>query len=322
MLKHELGRKWRDIPWQEVLEKNVHADKYFMRSGLIRKDLLPLYAAEHMPRTFVVSSMEDVNQIIHFMEEEDKCSANDLWVLKLSDSSNAFGIHFFHRTDVASMAPILGDGQTRVVQKYVQSTLLDGKKFHLRVLVLAVGHLDVYVYDRCRVLVASAPFSVEALDNSLVHITNMGINQARNAQYDAAAQNRLLSDVFPAHIVANVMDQVHRISRHMFRAVGSNRRHFFSVSNCFELFGVDFMMDDHSRVVMLEVNPDPSLAMFHDGGMSGQDSCILPPNVLVDGVPPSFVQVYSRAQDNAFRMLKQPQRSSSVYSATCKDHTA
>ncbi|KAF0715400.1 hypothetical protein AaE_011340 [Aphanomyces astaci] len=317
-----------------------------MRSGLIRKDLLPLYAAEHMPRTFVVSSMEDVNQIIHFMEEEDKCSANDLWVLKLSDSSNAFGVHFFHRTDVASVAPILGDGyvhhtstsntmprfhlhvhlvcrrQTRVVQKYVQSTLLDGKKFHLRVLVLAVGHLDVYVYDRCRVLVASAPFSVEALDNSLVHITNMGINQARNAQYDAAAQNRLLSDVFPAHIVANVMDQVHRISRHMFRAVGSNRRHFFSVSNCFELFGVDFMMDDHSRVVMLEVNPDPSLAMFHDGGMSGQDSCILPPNVLVDGVPPSFVQVYSRAQDNAFRVLKQPQRSSSVYAATCKDHTA
>ncbi|RHY37957.1 hypothetical protein DYB37_005024 [Aphanomyces astaci] len=237
-----------------------------MRSGLIRKDLLPLYAAEHMPRTFVVSSMEDVNQIIHFMEEEDKCSANDLWVLKLSDSSNAFGVHFFHRTDVASVAPILGDGyvhhtstsntmprfhlhvhlvcrrQTRVVQKYVQSTLLDGKKFHLRVLVLAVGHLDVYVYDRCRVLVASAPFSVEALDNSLVHITNMGINQARNAQYDAAAQNRLLSDVFPAHIVANVMDQVHRISRHMFRAVGSNRRHFFSVSNCFELFGVDFMV--------------------------------------------------------------------------------
>ncbi|RHY02436.1 hypothetical protein DYB28_015627 [Aphanomyces astaci] len=187
-----------------------------MRSGLIRKDLLPLYAAEHMPRTFVVSSMEDVNQIIHFMEEEDKCSANDLWVLKLSDSSNAFGVHFFHRTDVASVAPILGDGY--------------------------VGHLDVYVYDRCRVLVASAPFSVEALDNSLVHITNMGINQARNAQYDAAAQNRLLSDVFPAHIVANVMDQVHRISRHMFRAVGSNRRHFFSVSNCFELFGVDFMV--------------------------------------------------------------------------------
>ncbi|ETW06704.1 hypothetical protein H310_02884 [Aphanomyces invadans] len=315
MLKNELGRKWRDIPWADVLEKSAHADKYFMRSGLIRKDLLPLYAAEYMPKTFVVKSMDSINEIIPLMEEEDKHASNDVWVLKLSDSSNAYGIHFFHRKDASSLAYIVQDGQTRVVQKNVQSALFNGRKFHVRVLVLAVGHLDVYVYDRSRVLVASAPYSPTAsLTDALVHITNMGVNQARNDLYDSAVQNMALSDVFSPDLVATAMDQVHAICRDTFRRVSTNRRHFFSLPNCYELFGLDFMIDDGGRVLLLEVNPDPSLGMFYRQGEV--ETPILPRDVLVDGAPPSFVQVYSRSQDEAFALLK------ARWSAECRGEEA
>ena len=37
-LANELGHKWRKINWSHVFQGKCYADKYFMRSGLIRKD--------------------------------------------------------------------------------------------------------------------------------------------------------------------------------------------------------------------------------------------------------------------------------------------
>ena len=49
---HELGRKWKGVPWADVMEGEGTAPYLFMRSGLIRKDLLPRYAPEgSLPRT-------------------------------------------------------------------------------------------------------------------------------------------------------------------------------------------------------------------------------------------------------------------------------
>eukprot|EP00438_Fugacium_kawagutii_P036540 Skav231220 [mRNA] locus=scaffold813:58533:59034:+ [translate_table: standard] len=44
----------------------------------------------------------------------------------------------------------------------------------------------------------------------------------------------------------------------------AGRRHFFTLSNCWELFGVDFLVDTTGRPLLLEINPSPSLAMYGD----------------------------------------------------------
>ncbi|KAF0701101.1 Aste57867_8398 [Aphanomyces stellatus] len=300
MLKNELGRKWRDIPWDDVLQQRATADKYFMRSGLIRKDLLPQYALEHTPPTFVVSSIDDLDTALNQINDDDKSSDVDsMWVLKLCDSSNAFGIHIFHGRNKRSIYSILDDMERRVLQKYVSPMLYGDKKFHLRVLVLAVGHLDVYVFEDCRMLVASAPFSTDCLD-SLVHITNQSTNRAGNPRYEERSQNVLLRDAaaFPPDFEVATMSQVHNICRDTFRRVARNRRHFFSLPNCYELFGLDFMVDVTGRVWLLEVNPDPSLGMFHGRG-------VVPATVLeAGGVPSSFTRVYSLGREEAFAKLK------------------
>ncbi|CAK4233125.1 unnamed protein product [Aphanomyces euteiches] len=276
MKKTECGKKWREIPWNDVLKQKCSADKYFMRSGLIRKDLLPVYSSEFMPPTHVVSSVEEFDAVLDKIKEDIiAVRADDLWVLKLSDSSNA---------------------QTRVLQKYVQPMLIDGKKFHIRALVLAVGHLDVYVYENVRVLLASAPFSTESL-NPFIHITNQSVNKNGNPSYNNENQNVPLSDAFSNDVGTSILHQIHDICRHAFRCLATNRRHFFSLPNCYEIFGFDFLVDINGRVLLLEANPDPSLAMYNG-------EAILPSSPLDIGVPSTFAQVFSLQKELAFARLK------------------
>ncbi|KAH9129915.1 hypothetical protein AeMF1_000078 [Aphanomyces euteiches] len=297
MKKTECGKKWREIPWNDVLKQKCSADKYFMRSGLIRKDLLPVYSSEFMPPTHVVSSVEEFDAVLDKIKEDIiAVRADDLWVLKLSDSSNAYGIHFFHLKETTSVRSLLLDGQTRVLQKYVQPMLIDGKKFHIRALVLAVGHLDVYVYENVRVLLASAPFSTDSL-NPFIHITNQSVNKNGNPSYNNENQNVPLSDAFSNDVGTSILHQIHDICRHTFRCLATNRRHFFSLPNCYEIFGFDFLVDINGRVLLLEANPDPSLSMYNG-------EAILPSSPLDIGVPSTFAQVFSLQKELAFARLK------------------
>ena len=249
--RYEFGMKWKATPWKEVFAGNLDSNHYFLRSGLIRKDLLPKYdpTARFVPETHIVTTRAELRDIVLGASgragergggsarvdaddevEQDGASREDsddggngdrsgaggsgglgagagagagveaerpdLWVLKLTDSSNAYGMVFLrapkhvaakggNREEVAAeatavdgaeaaeaaeaawdaaAADALQDGELRVLQRYVEPKLLAppgggaGRKFHIRALVLAVGKLDVYLYKTCRVLVATHAF--------------------------------------------------------------------------------------------------------------------------------------------------------------------
>merc|ERR1712217_340271 len=72
-----------------------------------------------------------------------------------------------------------------------------------------------------------------------------------------------------AKLVGKTLDRI---------CVGSTRRrHFFTTSNCWEVFGADFLVEAGSRrVFLLELNATPSLAMYGEGnhvrdGLLGPD---------------------------------------------------
>lgn len=62
-----------------------------MRSGLIRKDLLPQYARQYMPETVVIRSFQDAEPVL---------STFPRWIVKYTDSSNAYGIQILDNTNV------------------------------------------------------------------------------------------------------------------------------------------------------------------------------------------------------------------------------
>ncbi|CAJ1453766.1 unnamed protein product [Effrenium voratum] len=92
----------------------------------------------------------------------------------------------------------------------------------------------------------------------------MGANQSLQG-YAEAEQNlplEALGEDFADKIFEQLGDVLGRTVRNL-RAAG--RRHFFTLPNCWELFGADFLVTRGGSALLLEVNPSPSMAMF--GGL-------------------------------------------------------
>ena len=54
----DVSSAWKGVPWPRVFAQEIVADGLFLRSALIRKDLLPRYAPR-MPLTWTIAGEED-----------------------------------------------------------------------------------------------------------------------------------------------------------------------------------------------------------------------------------------------------------------------
>ena len=159
-----------------------------------------------------------------------------------------------------------------VLQRYVEQPLLVvGHKFHLRVYILCVGALKVFVFDQILVLLAAHPYEAADTADIYKHLTNT----ARSAEdinfseekfvkvlddlpfYLEREYPRLLEGKTYAQLLAHIRSQVHDITGNLFTAFENEYTVFAPMPNCFELYGLDFMVDESLDVHLLEVNPGP-----------------------------------------------------------------
>ena len=200
----DVGAAWKAVPWNDVFTGGVVGDRIFLRSALIRKEVLPLYAGAWMPETFVVGDAAAAAAAEAGRAEAALNGAGGLrwpalprWVVKPADSSNAYGVRF---CGAGSLAATVEEARAEdaaarrrasaahetvgvwVAQRCVDSFRLGGHKFHVRVLLLLAGDLEAFVFDDARVLVAPATEGRHA------DVTNRSFNQAHPA-YDEARHN-------------------------------------------------------------------------------------------------------------------------------------
>jgi tubulin--tyrosine ligase len=186
------------------------------------------------------------------------------------------------------MAAEAGSSAAWVLQRYVADPMLVGGKFkfHLRVMALAVGDLTVYVHDNAVALCAAEPLGVGGsidLSNKFAHATNHCV-QKRHASAEHVEGGVTESNSFslselcdavplppahptPAALLAHVRAQLRAVVADLFTAARSRAAAavgFFPLENTFELFGLDFLLDAGGKAWLLEVNADPSLAVFGD----------------------------------------------------------
>jgi hypothetical protein len=90
--------RWKDVCWDDVLDGHTTAPFYYMRSGLVRKDLLLSYAGTDAPATLVVASVRAVVAAVMAGNAPDAA-----FVLKKAAGSNADGIVFFARAQVSEV---------------------------------------------------------------------------------------------------------------------------------------------------------------------------------------------------------------------------
>eukprot|EP00435_Cladocopium_sp_Y103_P058159 s112_g20.t1 len=184
---------------------------------------------------------------------------------------------------------LAGEGSALyVLQRNVEPWLHCGRKFHLRVLLLCVGDLTAYVHKDVRVLLASGRYTDGCGDSGRldVHVTNMGVNKAVS-DYSETEQNIALQEL-GEELATKIFGELSDVlAKTLTGLQAAGRRHFFTLPNCWELFGADFLVEaGTARAVLLEINPSPSLAMY-----SADLHTLLGGDPLSSELPPTWLEL-------------------------------
>ncbi|DBA82238.1 hypothetical protein WJX79_003267 [Trebouxia sp. C0005] len=278
--------EYEEIDWEKVHSGEQHACCYCFRKGLIRKAHLchntKKWAAKHpegwlaksVPESFIFE-LDDIDYIEEALcdvpEVRDMPDGSARWIAKPSITNQATGICIFDRVSQLEAALHANqDLREWVLQRYIERPLLiQQRKFHLRVYVLCVGSLKAYVYDQVLALFAGQPYDSELgdLGNLDAHLTNTCRLEGGVEEGQAV---RLLSEL-PQLLAKEGMTteeaerRVQQVSKDMQAIIGecidavSGELTFFTLPNCFELFGFDLMVDDQWHVWLLEANAEPDL---------------------------------------------------------------
>jgi tubulin---tyrosine ligase len=154
-----------------------------------------------------------------------------------------------------------------VAQPYIHPPLLlpsNPRKFHIRTYVLAVGALKVYVYKKMLALFASSPYippwSLSNSDRALdlaPHLTNTCLQPSMRDGTVQSFFSLPSSDLSPA-MKDKIFMQICETTGETFKAAAKGMMvHFQVLPNAFEVFGVDFLVDEGGTAWLLEVNAFP-----------------------------------------------------------------
>lgn len=145
-----------------------------------------------------------------------------------------------------------------VIQRYIDRPLLvNQRKFHVRAYVLAVNNIQVYLYRDMLALFAMKDYTLDNLSDTLIHLTNTCI-QTDHDDFNEQDTVRLFWELDQCGVakqdLENVFGKMQAVLKDVFDACVSEMTTFQALPNAFELFGVDFMIDQDLNVYFLETN--------------------------------------------------------------------
>lgn len=264
---------------------------YCNRNGLIRKAHLCAVlnkaarkigsAGErlirHVPRTVAVSidprpdwfglSIADVTETIGEERADDHDAS--LWILKPSRFDRGDDKHVVRDAETAS--EVLWKGRELVewvCQEYIARPMLaHGRKFHLRANVLAVGALEVFLHEPSIIVTTAAlPYKTNDLSNPHVHLSNAIFARTYHTKRTASSPTKTfreenykfmlprLAEMSTTLTMSDMLSQMRQILHDVFKVFETEINGFMPHPHCFELFGVDFMIDETGHVFLLEIN--------------------------------------------------------------------
>lgn len=169
-----------------------------------------------------------------------------------------------------------------IAQPYIDPPLLldayGKRKFHIRTYVLAVGALKVYVYKEMLALFAALPYQppsetdgTEPLNLSQ-HLTNTCFQDESTKGSSVHAFWDLEFPETAPRGKEQIFEQICEITGDVFEAAAREQMvHFQTLPNAFEIFGVDFLVDQDANVWLLELNAYPD---FKQTGQDLQDRIV------------------------------------------------
>ncbi|XP_046748761.1 tubulin monoglutamylase TTLL4-like [Diprion similis] len=223
-----------------------------------------------VPRTFVLPQ-----ELRGLRQAWEKAAGREKWIVKPPASARGTGIRVVHRwSQIPKKKPV-------IVQQYLSKPMLiGGAKFDLRlyVLVTSFNPLRMYIYPDGLVRFASEKYvdDLNCLSNRFMHLTNYSINKASatytsNDSADSCTGHKWTIKTLWSYLREKENVDVDRlwkamkdiVVKTMISAEASinslTRGNVASRYCCYELFGVDILLDENLKPWLLEVNISPSL---------------------------------------------------------------
>ncbi|XP_054016012.1 tubulin monoglutamylase TTLL4-like [Hylaeus anthracinus] len=222
-----------------------------------------------VPRTYILPQ-----DLRCFRQVWEKSGNKEKWIIKPPASARGTGIKVVHRW---SQIP---KKRAVVVQQYLSKPkLISGAKFDLRlyVLVTSFNPLRIYIYPDGLVRFASVKYTddINYLSDRFMHLTNYSINKTSatytsNDCVDSCSGHKwtlktLWSYLEREHVNvsklwASMKDIVVKTMIAGESSINTlSRTNISSRYCCYELFGVDILLDENLKPWLLEVNISPSL---------------------------------------------------------------
>lgn len=151
-----------------------------------------------------------------------------------------------------------------IAQPYVHPPLLlpdNPRKFHIRTYVLASGSLKIHVYKQMLALFAATPYvppwttTSNGLASDLsAHLTNTCL---QSGSHDGSVL-AFWDFPLPQTQKENIFMQICETTGEIFEAAAKGMMvHFQTLPNAFEVFGLDYLVDEKGTAWLLEVNAFP-----------------------------------------------------------------
>lgn len=265
-----------------TIKSNLHQTLSFARESQVGDQKKERYG--FFPNIF------DMPKDYHKFQKFAASNPVENWILKPKNSSRGRGIEVV--TDILDVP----SGPKWMVQKYLSNPdLIDGRKYVLRlyVLITSIDPLQVYLYREGLVKLASEPFSLDELDNPYAHLTNPDINalnekaEAPVVFYSLEHYRNLLalrgkdSDVLFQKI-RDLVTLTIIASREKFRSRIESAK--INQHACYELLGLDCMIDADLKPWILECNLSPSLETCTTEGKEAEVEAVIKTTMVKDMV--------------------------------------
>jgi len=264
------------LNWKRNLDGTLVVSAFFAHKGLTHKTrLFELLVQDERTASFtckfrIFQAGELTLERLQAVLEADRSSA---WVLKGNTSNNASRVFFLASVkDLHWVSECVNEQESWLLQEMVKRPLLyKGRKFHVRANVVAIGNLRIYVHNEPVLHVACEEYKESHFENRFIHVTNH-VLQAQHEKYDAKANQISLweleqfLDDQAEKTKTNARQRIFTALKHAIRSAfiavleKGTMADFMPKTDCFELFGFDFIIsDDDFEVKLLEVNHGPAL---------------------------------------------------------------
>ncbi|KAH8298122.1 hypothetical protein KR018_007024, partial [Drosophila ironensis] len=203
--------------------------------------------------------------------------SRNLWILKPGYQSRGIGIVIRSSLDDILQWTSNNQNKKYIVQKYIERPLLVYRtKFDIRqymLLTITDTKVSVWTYRDCYLRFSSQEFTMDDLRES-IHLTNNSVQKRyknkTNRDTRLPKNNMWSLDQFKSHLhhvgaPDGTWSKIYNgFKQNLVAVVMASMDETELVQNAFELYGCDFMVDEHYNPILIEINSTPDLSPSTD----------------------------------------------------------